>query len=489
MAISYIGAATGVNSATLPTHQSGDLIVVLCIRDGSNTAPALPSGWTNVYAFGASNISFRVGYKIATSNSETTGTWTNATGLVARIYRGASSVGSNGMTTIISSNSSISYPSITLSSGEWGLALAGHRSINTALETVPSGYSNYAGRVDSVCEIATFDSTASTSSQDIEIGGTTSSNIIFITKISAELTDTTAPTLSNQQVTNVGDGTTGTPKVTTNESNGTIYMVCVPDGDSPSVEQIKAGQRSNGTAAIAAQNQGVVGLGQQTFSNVTGLTENTPYDFWFVHTDAASNNSTAVKADFTPTVPQISSTTWLNPTQSIQQGSNVSWTNLSNVYAEDNARATVTLGANELSNEFFFYGFDFSSIPTNVKINGIQVRFKARVTSGSLLYNYLFLTTYPLFHPASVNTYQLTGITSSDAYVSVGGATDLWGGVDTNNDSVKDRDWQRSDFDSDLQVFGQFAADTNGATLEIDNVQIKVFYTPTANSALWWAFP
>jgi hypothetical protein len=110
--------------------------------------------------------------------------------------------------------------------------------------------------------------------------------------------DTTAPILSSQTVSSVTQ-TGGTPQVTTDEGNGTAYMVVVPNGDSPSVTQIKAGQNSSGGAALASQNQTVTATGVQTFSAVTGLTANTAYDCWFVHTDAATNNSTAVKADFT----------------------------------------------------------------------------------------------------------------------------------------------------------------------------------------------
>jgi hypothetical protein len=116
--------------------------------------------------------------------------------------------------------------------------------------------------------------------------------------IKPEPADTTAPVLTGQTVgtiTSVG----GRPAVTTDEANGTAYMVVVADGNTPSVAQIKAGQNSSGAAALAAQNQAVSGTGVQTFSQVAGLSGNTAYDVWFVHTDAATNNSTAVKADFT----------------------------------------------------------------------------------------------------------------------------------------------------------------------------------------------
>ncbi len=117
--------------------------------------------------------------------------------------------------------------------------------------------------------------------------------------------DTTAPTLSAPTVGSL-TASGGTPAVTTNEANGTVYMVIVPDGNTPSVAQIKLGQNSTGGAALAAQNQSVTTTGVQTFTAVTGLGIGVPYDCWFVHRDAASNDSTSVKADFT-TSPSFNS--------------------------------------------------------------------------------------------------------------------------------------------------------------------------------------
>lgn len=113
----------------------------------------------------------------------------------------------------------------------------------------------------------------------------------------AQLAGPSAPTLSNQTVGSISSSG-GTPAVDTNQANGTIYMVVVPDNDTPSVAQIKAGQQSSGSAAIANQNQTVTATGTQTFSAVTGLTSNTAYDVWFVHTNSGALDSTAVKADF-----------------------------------------------------------------------------------------------------------------------------------------------------------------------------------------------
>lgn len=110
--------------------------------------------------------------------------------------------------------------------------------------------------------------------------------------------DTLAPILSGQTVgTITAEG--GIPAVTTDENNGTLWMVVVANGNSPSVAQIKAGQNSGGGAALANESLTVASPGVKTFSAVVGLAGATPYDVWFVHMDLAFNNSAAVKADFT----------------------------------------------------------------------------------------------------------------------------------------------------------------------------------------------
>jgi len=42
MSLTRVGSAKGVTSATLPTHQAGDLIIGFAYRDGSTTAPTIP---------------------------------------------------------------------------------------------------------------------------------------------------------------------------------------------------------------------------------------------------------------------------------------------------------------------------------------------------------------------------------------------------------------------------------------------------------------
>lgn len=80
-AYSYIDTYTGTNTATLGTHQSGDILVAIASRDTSTTAPSIPAGnnWTTLSSTGSNSLSYALVGKIATGSSETVGTFTNAT--------------------------------------------------------------------------------------------------------------------------------------------------------------------------------------------------------------------------------------------------------------------------------------------------------------------------------------------------------------------------------------------------------------------------
>lgn len=178
----FVGQATGTNTATLPAHQAGDLIVAFAYRDGSTTAPSQPAGWATVDFGGSNTNSSRLAWKRAASSSETAGTWTNATGVVFLVYRADTgqtiNVGNNGA--IGGSSTTITYPALTIAGTTGGsrvVAFAGHRSVNTALETPPSGTVARANRVDTVCEVAAFDTNGvvdTWTQRTVSVGGTAS---------------------------------------------------------------------------------------------------------------------------------------------------------------------------------------------------------------------------------------------------------------------------------------------------------------------------
>lgn len=178
MAIVYKGSASGTTSATIPTHAVGDLILVFAYRDGNVTAPTMPGTFTQIGSPGSANTnSERCGYRIATSTSETTGTWTNATSLIVMVYSGAS-IG----TTVTGGGASttINYPALTPSfvdNSSWIVAFAGHRSVNTNLQTAPGAMVNRATLVDATDEVAAHDTNGgvtSWASTNVAAGGTSS---------------------------------------------------------------------------------------------------------------------------------------------------------------------------------------------------------------------------------------------------------------------------------------------------------------------------
>jgi hypothetical protein len=148
-------SATGV-TVTIPAgHQVGDLMVMFAFRDGSATAPTLPSGWTSAGTNSTTQVSSRIAWRVATSSGETSGSWTNATELIVYVIRAADSIGSPITGSGISTT--VAYNALTLndtSKLSWVIGFAGHRSIDTNLQNPPTNMSNEVTLVDATAEVA-----------------------------------------------------------------------------------------------------------------------------------------------------------------------------------------------------------------------------------------------------------------------------------------------------------------------------------------------
>ena len=193
--ITYIGEATGIDSATLPTHQAGDLILAFAFRDGSTTLPTIPTGWTSIGSSSANTCAARVAYKVAASSSETTGTWTSATTVIFLVYRGVQ------VWSGIATNDTVAAGSSTIvtynANGFWqGLsrlvAFAGHRSTDTALGTAPGTLTLIVNPTDATDEAAAFHSTVDNfgnwTKTDVSVGGTSSGWITFTLRLRVPIT-------------------------------------------------------------------------------------------------------------------------------------------------------------------------------------------------------------------------------------------------------------------------------------------------------------
>lgn len=167
--ISFASAAS--DSVTLGTHASGDLILVFSYNDGANTAPSLPdSTWLNINNATGSTSGTRIGYKIAQSSSETSGTWTNADGLIAIVYRSDAGLVIPGLAGFnAANNATVSYSAFAVAFNrenvdQWIIGFASQRVDTNALETAPSGMTNIASQVGTGWEMAAHDTDADANS-------------------------------------------------------------------------------------------------------------------------------------------------------------------------------------------------------------------------------------------------------------------------------------------------------------------------------------
>lgn len=214
--MAFIGSSGGIDTATLPAHQAGDLIVVWAFSR-STGLPVIPAGFIPVLQVSADSFAVAAA-KYATSSSDTIGTWTNSTSLTVNVYR------SGGLLTIGSSTSNsdfgtlINYPSLTLENTDNTSIVAaflGHRSYNIDTSQTPNGTvlrESYAQDFVSVSASYDTDTPVSTwSDVDVEVGGSASfwvSGVVEIKELSSSVTidDVTDPLNTNAQSTINGSG-------------------------------------------------------------------------------------------------------------------------------------------------------------------------------------------------------------------------------------------------------------------------------------------
>lgn len=145
MAISRIGsAAAAATSLTMPSGRAlGDLELMFAFRNGSTSAPTIPSGWTLLKSVTTTSCWGGVYYRYCVDAADTSGTWTNATDLVCVVYRGVLGVGGFG-TPSGAVSASISYPTLTMvqsAGNSWVVGFAGHRTASNLNSASVSGMS------------------------------------------------------------------------------------------------------------------------------------------------------------------------------------------------------------------------------------------------------------------------------------------------------------------------------------------------------------
>lgn len=176
--ISYVSqASAAATTVTLGTHATNDLMLIWAYNNSNTTTPSLPTGWTNLWVV-ESTTRWRVGYKIAASASETSGTWTNANGLIALVHRPSVGLILPGLvSTSAGTSTTITYQSLaatqdrTNASDRWIVAFAATQTTDSAIETAPTSFTNRASLLGGSWELAAHDSNGTLGSYG---GGTVS---------------------------------------------------------------------------------------------------------------------------------------------------------------------------------------------------------------------------------------------------------------------------------------------------------------------------
>lgn len=190
MAIAYVNGATGTNSGTFTSPVANYVQVVFAFRDGSNTAPTVPTpptgnAWTTAptAGTGANTCASVLVYRLVASGSDTaTGTFTNATSLICEQYSGCDTTTPVGTTDSDTgaSSSTVNFNGVTFNITDgtsWAAGFVGHRQTDGTITTAPSGMTNRTSVTDATDQAAGHDTNGGVtgwSTTSAALGGTAS---------------------------------------------------------------------------------------------------------------------------------------------------------------------------------------------------------------------------------------------------------------------------------------------------------------------------
>jgi hypothetical protein len=159
--ISFVGAANGTNTATMPAHVAGDLIIIAAYNNASNSIVGLLSGYTSASAAAAGSRYRRLMWKIATSSGETIPTITNATICAVAVYRNTKQDSPLANVTVNTGvTPTLQYPTIAVreDGSSWvGLVGLVYNSAASSVETPPPNCINRTNGIVGSTEIAVHD--------------------------------------------------------------------------------------------------------------------------------------------------------------------------------------------------------------------------------------------------------------------------------------------------------------------------------------------
>lgn len=188
MSISRIGSGyAAATSITIPgTYQNGDLILIWAFNNAAATAPTVAAGFMAKQTSTLNSVGSALGWKIAGSASETSGTWTNATSLQCLVYRGTSTnklpiatLSTNGIVNA-NSNTNILWQALLpmqCAGTSWVVSFAGIKSIDTGIESGPTVLTMQQDNISASDEVCAYDSNGPLSAFQTSSAGNLSSSI------------------------------------------------------------------------------------------------------------------------------------------------------------------------------------------------------------------------------------------------------------------------------------------------------------------------
>lgn len=146
---SQIAAAVTV---AIPTHNVGDMIIIGAGRGGSIIPSIATSGgtvpaWNSITSIGGTTAgSLILGYFVATANNHTSGTWTNAQGMIAAVISGNLAATQSGTPAAVNTGgttTAVTAPAVTLVNSD-GTSVLLHFYVHPATisswGSAPTGY-------------------------------------------------------------------------------------------------------------------------------------------------------------------------------------------------------------------------------------------------------------------------------------------------------------------------------------------------------------
>lgn len=175
---------SATTSVTIPSHNVGDLIVICASRRSNATAPSIPSAAGTVPAWntidtqsGTTNGSCVTAYFVATATNHTSGTWTNATDMIAGVISGVASspIGGHATNNAASAPSTAVAPAVTLSKTDGSSVLLhffNHNSSTTITwGSAPAGYTRQTTGSFAILDTKTSTTSDGSVTQTCTVGG------------------------------------------------------------------------------------------------------------------------------------------------------------------------------------------------------------------------------------------------------------------------------------------------------------------------------